>query len=273
MTSDGEALFRAICAQPWDDTPRLAYADWLDENGRPERAEFIRVQIELARLPEDDRDDSALARRSRELEAELYRLAKSKKRPNRATPWKQDVPHMNLKNVGGAVDPERGFWDDVIFLGIKSFRAHAEAVFAGAPISRIKVEGMTTRAVADLVARPWLGQLRGLALEGPIRADGLATLLAAGPFPRLEGLWVDTGRIGDAGATLLARTRRLPNLRTLWLLDNNITIEGADALRRSKTLPKLEALNGLGNKVEREMTTGRTSERFAKRFPKSWWTC
>src|SRR5262245_3568916 len=33
MTSDGEALFRAICEQPWEDTPRLAYADWLQENG------------------------------------------------------------------------------------------------------------------------------------------------------------------------------------------------------------------------------------------------
>jgi uncharacterized protein (TIGR02996 family) len=46
--SDGEALLRAILEQPWEDTPRLAYADWLDEYGDPERAEFIRVQIRLA---------------------------------------------------------------------------------------------------------------------------------------------------------------------------------------------------------------------------------
>src|SRR5437763_1092616 len=30
-------------------TPRLMYADWLQEHGRPIRAEFIRVQIEIAR--------------------------------------------------------------------------------------------------------------------------------------------------------------------------------------------------------------------------------
>src|SRR5262245_61753704 len=54
MTSDGESLFRAVCEQPWEDAPRLAYADWLEEtgyyNGRHDpdeariRAVFIRHQ-------------------------------------------------------------------------------------------------------------------------------------------------------------------------------------------------------------------------------------
>jgi len=45
-----DAFLRDILAHPEDDTPRLVFADWLEENGRPERAEFIRVQCELARL-------------------------------------------------------------------------------------------------------------------------------------------------------------------------------------------------------------------------------
>ena len=52
--TDGDALLAAICAHPAEDTPRLEYADWLQENGRDERAEFIRVQCERARLPEPD---------------------------------------------------------------------------------------------------------------------------------------------------------------------------------------------------------------------------
>jgi uncharacterized protein (TIGR02996 family) len=28
----------------YDDTPRLIYADWLEDHGQPELAEFIRVQ-------------------------------------------------------------------------------------------------------------------------------------------------------------------------------------------------------------------------------------
>jgi uncharacterized protein (TIGR02996 family) len=46
--SDEDALLRAIHANPDDDTPRLVYADWLDEHGQPERAEFIRVQVQIA---------------------------------------------------------------------------------------------------------------------------------------------------------------------------------------------------------------------------------
>jgi len=44
----GMQLLFAILADPTDDTVRLAYADWLEENGHAGRAEFIRVQIELS---------------------------------------------------------------------------------------------------------------------------------------------------------------------------------------------------------------------------------
>lgn len=39
----------AIIAEKADDLPRLIAADWLDEHGDQERAEFIRVQCELTR--------------------------------------------------------------------------------------------------------------------------------------------------------------------------------------------------------------------------------
>jgi uncharacterized protein (TIGR02996 family) len=42
--TDRDALYRAILAHPEDDTPRLVYADWLEENGRSEEAEIIRVE-------------------------------------------------------------------------------------------------------------------------------------------------------------------------------------------------------------------------------------
>jgi uncharacterized protein (TIGR02996 family) len=49
--SEQNALLEAIFATPDDDTPRLVYADWLDEHGEPEYAEFIRLQIECAKQP------------------------------------------------------------------------------------------------------------------------------------------------------------------------------------------------------------------------------
>lgn len=48
---DGVALLKAIKAHPDEDTPRLMYADWLQERGQDDRAEFIRLQCELARTP------------------------------------------------------------------------------------------------------------------------------------------------------------------------------------------------------------------------------
>jgi uncharacterized protein (TIGR02996 family) len=49
-----EALIAAIAANPDDDLPRLVAADWFEENGDPERAEFIRLQIRAWRNPDAD---------------------------------------------------------------------------------------------------------------------------------------------------------------------------------------------------------------------------
>jgi uncharacterized protein (TIGR02996 family) len=45
MTQD-EAFLQDIAQQPDDESIRLIYADWLDEQGQCERAEFIRIQCE-----------------------------------------------------------------------------------------------------------------------------------------------------------------------------------------------------------------------------------
>ena len=46
-----QTFLAQICDNPADDTVRLVFADWLEEHGEPERAEFIRVQCELAKTP------------------------------------------------------------------------------------------------------------------------------------------------------------------------------------------------------------------------------
>src|SRR5688500_1268195 len=47
---DWDGFVAAIVADPDDDALRLVAADFLEENGEPARAAFIRVQVELARL-------------------------------------------------------------------------------------------------------------------------------------------------------------------------------------------------------------------------------
>lgn len=49
-----EQLWANICQNPANDTARGAYADWCDENGDPDHASLIRVQLELAAIGDFD---------------------------------------------------------------------------------------------------------------------------------------------------------------------------------------------------------------------------
>lgn len=50
--TDGEAFIRAIVDSPGDDTPRLVYADWLDDRDDP-RGAYLRAETEWVRLRRD----------------------------------------------------------------------------------------------------------------------------------------------------------------------------------------------------------------------------
>ena len=65
MTRETEKteFLNRILEMPDDDTERLMYADGLDENGEPERAEFIRAEIRAA----TDEDSYEHRQRGREL--------------------------------------------------------------------------------------------------------------------------------------------------------------------------------------------------------------
>jgi uncharacterized protein (TIGR02996 family) len=65
--TEGDALYRAILAAPDDDAPRLVWADWLEENGDPDRAEFVRLQCEWAALDPGDPRRAELGERSGDL--------------------------------------------------------------------------------------------------------------------------------------------------------------------------------------------------------------
>lgn len=77
--SDEAAFLTAIRAQPSDDTARLVYADWLQEHGQDDRAEFIRVQCEIARFGTSSRQQlrkealKALRRQKEALHASVGR--------------------------------------------------------------------------------------------------------------------------------------------------------------------------------------------------------
>lgn len=61
------AFLELILKNPHEDGPRLVYADWLEENGQCDRAEFIRIQCELAQLRPDNPRRLELETRERDL--------------------------------------------------------------------------------------------------------------------------------------------------------------------------------------------------------------
>lgn len=93
-----QALLRAIIADRDDDTVRLAYADWLDEHDQPERAAFIRVQIELARVALSE-PRGPLEEREREL-FDALRWARLRH---------ECPPEINRFAAGSHFDYHRGF--------------------------------------------------------------------------------------------------------------------------------------------------------------------
>lgn len=62
------------------DEPRLIYADWLEEEGRNERAELIRLECEIVRLPKQSNEfydlQKRISRLSSHLNSELYQPLK-----------------------------------------------------------------------------------------------------------------------------------------------------------------------------------------------------
>ena len=53
MSTEERELLAAIVANPDDDTPRLVYADWLQERGQEAKAEYVRTVVRLLHPPED----------------------------------------------------------------------------------------------------------------------------------------------------------------------------------------------------------------------------
>ena len=62
-----ESFLAAIRESPEEDTHRLVCADWFDDQGDGDRAEFIRTQVQLGRLKEDDPQRPGLEQLQREL--------------------------------------------------------------------------------------------------------------------------------------------------------------------------------------------------------------
>jgi uncharacterized protein (TIGR02996 family) len=213
-----DAFLRAICEAPEDDTARLVYADWLEEHGRAERAEFIRVQCALAGATEGA-IRPALQARERDL---LMRYGGE---------WAQPL--------AGRVDEwtfRRGFIDEVRVEG-RAFLAGAEALFRLAPVQHLHLfwnfvlPYQRTRLMGVVGECTYLARLRSLVLRSNyIGSDGVEALAVSEHLGRLDRLDLSWNHIGDRGVRRLAESPLLARLTHLDLSHNDIKGPGMRAL-------------------------------------------
>ena len=241
MTGDVLAFMKRITDDPDDDLPRLVFADWLDEHGRGEYAEFIRLQIDRAR-----RGEAAPSAREREL------FDRNEER------WLQVIPDGFREGI----EFRRGFVNDVTIPArfITGFNdAITELV---PPPDHIRV----TEAAEDVYfffhpEAPVLERITDLSLppqrdeeddeESPVllrRADATRIRTCSG-WPRLRSLDLENCRLGDPGARELFRQPSFPALIDLDLSFNDLTDAGVIDLLNTGLPQRLERLVLGGNPI------------------------
>ncbi len=253
-TDEQRALWHAICAHPDDDTPRLVYADWLQEHGDDLRAEFVRVQCEIERLRPDRRAVRKVipglehrawvlqtANRARWLEP-LFRVLVRQAPGAKLEKWVSGVGFRRgfvhdlpldidgvhrLMTAEGEVEPVFGA---IIVQGYAGLSAKKlAAVFAWDGIScaeKLSFSGLTDNDVAT-VAASTAARLSTVWFRGCGLSDAAAEFLAAWPCARfVRELNLSANRIGDRGAEALAASPHLPDACQLNMERNPLTAHG-----------------------------------------------
>src|SRR5262245_23483911 len=236
LTHEG-AFLADICEHPDEDAPRLVYADWLDDHGQPDRAEFIRVQCERARLPEgDDRRGGLAAREERLL-------------LGHEAAWRAGLPALDGVTWG---DFGRGFVEAVFIASVEDFLRHAETLFAAAPVSRVRIGWLDADWAGRLAGSGHLARLRELDLgNNPGLGRAAVQALAGSPnLANLTSLLLHNNALGDEAMADLAGSPHLGRLRELWLSGNDVGDAGVVALARSAAWPRLAELDLRDNRVD-----------------------
>jgi len=241
-SADERPFLAAILARPHDDGPRLVYADFLDDAGGPAdaaRADLVRVQVALARLPDDHPRRPELADRQTDL-----------LRRHRAA-WAAP-----LAGLAAGVGFRRGVMD-AVSVEAAAFVARGGELFARTRVGdgrsfvrRVRLLD-PARALPALAECPFLAEVEELDLSwGDLGNDGV-TLLARSPhLGRVRALDLGCNGLDDAGVRALAGTSALPGLESLTLNDNGqITSAGVRAVAESPFLAGLTDLDLSGNDV------------------------
>jgi uncharacterized protein (TIGR02996 family) len=244
MTTE-DALLAAVWASPHDDLPRLVYADWLDETGDPAkaaRAEFIRVQCELAHpsVPSDRR--AKLEGRERNLWLQYRREFKRGLPPQLSDkPFRRGFASEHLFEVSGhqllntfvPILHTAPLWafslHEIERNALEAFLASDEFVRVGE--LRLHYASASVReAFPALFRRDRRLNLTALDWRSSGVSAGGIELLAAADLPHLRSLRLPGAAIADRGGEALAGSPLAGQLVELSLSGNKLGPAGVRAM-------------------------------------------
>jgi uncharacterized protein (TIGR02996 family) len=248
MLERREAFLRAIFDTPEDDTPRLIFADWLEEQGEHEFAQGIRCACQWARLLEED----ILPRG--QLAAQGFRHLQAAGQPGSAV-FQRGFPVCDTIAVSADL-----LADPIAFRRTAAdehpewFGATRLKINAGLITGAVQVETMLTTPATALVTEL---DLNGSEDQFPIMPDSVVnpdeiTLMDFEYRPVITMLGVES----------LANHRSARRITTLLLENNELDNDAARLLANSKQLIRLQKLSLFtGNRLR-----GRTWQQLLARF-------
>lgn len=208
------AFIRAIAAAGPDVTPRLVFADWLEDHGQPERAGFVRDQEFVATTPTDTPDRRVAAARAAAVERRFGRR------------WAGPAARH-------AYDWQfRGGFPDLLGLTADKLRRNAAGLFAHTPVRSLQISDLNGRIELLRVIPPDSG-LDRLSLWGarltPDHLPELAAILAG--FPHLRTLSLSFNLLDAAAVHWFVALPVYRGLARLELGANPLSDAARDYLR------------------------------------------
>jgi len=266
--SDRDGFLAAIHDAPDDAAPRLIFADWLEENGEAEHAEFIRVQVEMRRERE----------RSEQISPKLDELF-LRQRELFKRPWAKVASTIGAKALANFT---RGF-PNSLNLSAKEFVAQGPTLAAWiGPQTQVEISGCGGQLAAvgqqsalrfvsvlhitrqndkdnykveDAVAffaSPYLSGLCELWLKNPpkrLSANVGRAIASATSMTRLLRLTLNGVKLESDGVIAIANAPHLASLTHLYIFATGMDDLAVAAVVTSPYLANLKALNVHDNPI------------------------
>jgi uncharacterized protein (TIGR02996 family) len=247
VLSQQRALLQAILEDPDDDDVRRVFADWCEDNGQADRAEFIRLQLERDPGPAPSKapgtEPSAREKALLDRYADEWFAAPVGWKPGhhyevrRGFPWAVNCGYEQSHEQQETLDrwPITRLRPDLYHCEPE----HARRLVALRLLSRIRELDLYYMHVGPAVLRilatsPSLADLRWLNVGSCALTDEGATILADHPYlPRLRHLDLNHNQITSAGFRALIESEHRGAIESLSLSNNHVTVEQARAFLES----------------------------------------